>query len=232
MSEAIRYTLRTRLSDLLPRLRQTIPLTIEPEKIYRGAFPPTLAQWFIEDRPSAAQLANVGYRNLMRIAARGTIIHFHLGDVHWSRSQPLNPFWIRLDNAVTPSSKLLPFMLNDAVRTDPALQAWFDAALKLEQEIAFYKQKIYEITPLFVNRTDVARAWPSIAKAVPEVTAGLRISPEDLRTKNPRTDEIMHKINRILTAPEQARLTEMLAAAVLLPDTKLKAWIGTNREEE
>lgn len=237
MSEAIRYTLRTRLCDLLPRLRLTIPLTIEPERIYRGAFPPKLAQWFIEDKPSETQLSNVGYQNLMRIAARNTIIHFHLGDVHWSTTHgngpyTLKPFWVRLDNAVSPSSKLMPFMLNDTVRTDPVLQAWYEAATQLEHEIAMFKQKIYEITPLFTNRTDVAKAWPSIARAVPEVTTGLRISPEDLRMRNPRTDEIRLKINRILMAPEQDRLAEMLATAVLLPDTKLKAWIGTNREEE
>lgn len=226
------------LVDMLPRLRQSIPFPVDLEKLYRAAFPSQIGKWFWERVPSDLQPYNVAYRNLLRITARQEVIHFNLTDPaaidDWREANPNMPFWVRMENSpVCPSSKMEPFLLSEAVRTDPALQEWYYSADKLDTEIRYFTQKIYAISPLFSNRTDIALAWPEAVQAVPTIISGLRVSTTAMLSKQgPRIHGIRTRINEHLPPVEMARLIEMLATATLLPPKfRLAAWVGTNKEE-
>lgn len=238
MSESLRSTLRMELVDLLPRLRQTLPFPLEPEKVYMGAFPSQMGRWFWERVPSDLQLYSVAYRNLMRIAARQEIIHFNITAPSaiddWKEVNPDQPFWIRVtDSPVCPSSKLTPFLLEESVRTDPSLQKWYRDAERLDVEIRYFADKIYAVAPLFANRTDVALAWPEVVQAVPAIISGLRTSLAGQLRRATRIEGIREKIDHRIPPNEMARLTEMLATATLLPsNVQLTAWIGTNKEDQ
>lgn len=240
MSEPLRYQLRTQLVDLLPRLRQTVPLPIDPQVIYMGAFSPQVAKWFVGRVPTSLHHHSVAYRNLMRATARQAIIHFNLTEASKiddrSDRNPDQPFWIRMEDCpVCPSSRLSPFLLDEAVRSDPLLQSWYRRADLLDMEIRYYHDKIYEIAPLFSNKTDVALAWPEVVRAVPSVLDGMRAPATTARMQRDHTriEGIKAKIADKLPHPESARLVELLATAVMLPaNTKLAAWIGHNKEND
>lgn len=239
MSEPLRYALRTKLTDLLPRLRQTLPLPIDPQLIYMGAFSPQVAKWFVGRVPTTLHHHSVAYRNLLRATARQTIIHFNLTEASkiddWSDRNPDQPFWVRMEDCpVCPSSKLSPFLLDESVRNDPRLQAWYRSAEKLDTEIRWFHDKIYAIAPLFGNKAEIALAWPEIVRAVPSVLDGApKPSESQYRRYATRVEAIKESIARLLSPAEAARLTDMLATAVLLPEAvNLQAWIGTSREDE
>ena len=240
MSEPLRYEFRTQLASLLPRLRQTVPLPLDPKQVYMGAFSPQVAKWFSEPVPAALKHHNVGYRNLLRATARQTIIHFNLADPSvindHATNNPDQPFWIRMEDVpVCPSSKVDAFLLDAAVRNDPMLQSWYRRADLLEMKLRVFHDKIYQIAPMFGNRTDIALAWPEVARAVPAVLNGLRgqISDSKVRRESTRVEAIRAKIETVFSPEESASLVELLATAVLLPsDTKLMAWVGINREDE
>ena len=236
MSESVRYSLRTSLTELLPRLRQTVPLPVDPLRIYMGAFSPQLGKWFAGRVPTALHHHSVAYRNLLRATARQAVIHFNLTEASkigdWSDRNPDQSFWIRMEDCpVCPSSKLTPFLLDEEVRADPALQDWYRRAEKIETEIRHFHAKVYELAPLFSSRLDIALAWPEAVRAVPAIM-GQRPLPQPPRTPA-RVQHIRERMQNILNPAEKVRLTDMLATAILLPsDVKLTAWIGTNREDE
>lgn len=236
MSEALRYSLRTKLTGLLPRLKQTAPLPLDPVRIYSGAFSPQVAKWFVNRVPTSMHHQSVAYRNLLRATARQTIIHFNLTEPKkvndWVEVNPDQPFWVRMvDCPVCPISKMQPFLLDDAIRNDPFLQEWYRKADLLETEIRYYHDKIYQIAPLFASKNDIALAWPEAARAVPSIVEGRVIVPE--RATASRIVRIRETMQNMLTAAEKARLTDMLATAVMLPeDHQLTAWIGYSREDE
>lgn len=236
MSEAIRYSLRTQLTDLLPRLRQTLPLPVDPVRIYKGAFGPQVAQWFVGRVPTALHHRSVAYRNLLRATARQDIIHFNLTVPDkiddWSDRNPDQPFWIRMADApVCPVSKLNPFLLEEDVRNDPLLQEWYRKADLMETELRYFHDLIYRLAPLFASRNDIALAWPEAVRAVPAIVEGRQIPP--VRATASRISHIKERMQNIITYAEKAKLSDLLATAVMLPsDFKLMAWIGTNREED
>lgn len=241
MSEPLRYQLRTQLVDLLPRLRQTVPLPIDPQVIYMGAFSPQVAKWFAGRVPTESlHHHSVAYRNLLRATARQAIIHFNLTEASkiddWSDVNPDQPFWVRMEDCpVCPSSRLSPFLLDEAVRSDPLLQSWYRRADLLDMEIRWFHDKIYAIAPLFSNKTDVALAWPEVVRAVPSVLDGMRSPVTESRAKRDctRIGDIKAKIARHLNPTGSARLVELLATAVMLPaNTELAAWIGHNKESD
>ena len=238
MSEPLRYELRTQLVGLLPRLRQTVPFPIDPSVVYSGAFSPEVARWFAAPPSTRLHHRSIAHRNLLRATARNTIIHFNLADpAKINDSSDKNPdqaFWIRMEDCpVCPSSRLSPFLLDDTVRNDLLLQSWYRRADLLDLEIRYYHDKIYAIAPLFANKTDIALAWPEVARAVPSVGAGARPpTPSRTRREETRVETIKAKIAEKLTPSESARLTEMLATAVMLPAVdEAGAWIGYNRED-
>jgi len=227
------------LADLLPRLRQTIQFPLDPVDVYMGAFPPQLGKWFVGRVPQDLQPYGVAYRNMLRITSRQEIIHFNLTPPSkiddWRTDNPDQPFWIRMaSGAVCPHSKGEPFLLNESVRADPRLQAWHQSAVLLDTEIRHYVKKIYEVAPLFHNRTDIALAWPEAVQAVPAIISGIRISETAKlsRRQSPRIADIREEVAQVLPPDAMARLTEMLATATLLPSKHdLTAWIGYNKEE-
>ena len=231
MSEAVRYTFRTELAGLLPRLRQTIPFPCDPVKVYSGAFTPQVAKWFVDRVPTSMHHHNIAYRNLLRATARQQVIHFTLQDPRtmddWA--DPAQPFWLHMEDCpVCPSSVLSPFMLDEAVRKDPKLTAWYAKAEAMDTEIRHFHNKIYEVSPLFSSKADIARAWPEVASAVPSLLAGMRTAPH---RDTGRIEAIRGRLNLRLSAADSVRLVELLAASVMLPaDLKPAAWIGLNKK--
>lgn len=226
------------LVDLLPRLRQTLPLPLAPEEVYMGAFPAQIGKWFVERVPTDTTQRSVAYRNLMRVVDRGEVVHFNLADPpdvdDWVDTITDGmPFWIRMEGyPVCPSSRSMGFLLHDDVRNNSALLNWYVAAGRMDGEISEFSQIIYQIAPMFSSRSDLYLAWPEVVNAVPKIAGGLRISQTALLSRQgPRIAGIRKNIDRVLPPDKMARLLEMLAAALMLPKNEpLNAWVGINKE--
>ena len=223
MSEAQRSAFRMEISDLLPRLRQTVTLHTPFTRLYRSAFTPALADWFLKAADIGLGQSTIPQTNLHRITRRSSIIHFGLDS---GVPQTAQVFWVRAPSPlVCPSNRFVPLALDPAVAGDSELVRWITAAVKLDEEIQAFTDAVYDVAPTFTRRSDIAAAWPEIVHAVPSLSYSTKADPARVRT-------IRKQVEKYFPPDAMARFTDMLATAVMLPaDAPLQAWIGVNKED-
>lgn len=236
MSEAFQSRVRTRLADLLPRLRLAHPLPLTSQEIYRTAFPESkLADWCLEPISTDMRNKALPYRNLVRCTHREGTVHFCLNSQaeldEMTDDSDRALFWISFPRHVVAPPLGGAFQLAEEMRCNKALVEWYNAALHLDDEINHFTHKIYKAVANMRNSSELALAWPEVAKAAPGVVDA--IATQRAAARSPRVPVLRKEVLAYFPPTEMARVTDMLATAIMLPPYATPdAWVGIRTIEE
>ena len=231
MSESFRSEVRTTLTELLPRLRLSLPFPLDPKEVYRAAFPePKLADWLHDPLPTDLKNRGLVYRNLVSCTVRKPVVLFCLNSQEeldaMSDDSDRALFWVRFPDSVVGPPDWKSLMLSDAMRGNAGLNHWYREALSLEEKINAYTLKIYRAMNHIINPSEFALAWPEVANAVPGIVpqqAKLRVAARSSRIPKLRQQVLAH----FPLGAEMDALTSMLATAIMLPPAQPPAaWVG------
>jgi hypothetical protein len=236
MSERFQSDVRIRLSDLLTRMRCSLPLPLEPKEVYRAAFPESkLADWLHDPAPSDMRRKALPYRNMVSCVHREPVVHFcMLGydelDVLPDDDEAAR-FWIRFPRHVAAPPSGGMFILSESVRCNRSLVDWYNAAVLLDERINYYTTKIYRAVSEIRNPSELAINWPEVCNAAPQVRDPIAVKRAAARS--PRNKPIRENIERLFTPAELEELSNMLATAIMLPATQgPTAWVGLHHISE
>lgn len=234
MSERFQSNVRVQLSDMLLRLKLSVPLPFEPKEVYRAAFPESkLADWLHDPLPSDMRRKALPYRNMASCMHRESVVHFcmlsqdQLDLLH--DDDDAVRFWIRFPRQVGAPPSGGMFMLSDPMRT--SLLDWYNKAAMLDERITYLTAKIYKAVSSIRNPSELAVNWPEVCNAAPQARDPIAVKRAAARS--PRNKPIRENIERLFTPAEMEELSNMLATAIMLPATQgPTAWVGLHHISE
>lgn len=213
MNESQRTKLRTQLSQMLNRTLQSIPLPVPPEDIYRACFPghAPLAKALLDVTAEESPIAAMA--NLMRLVDSGSVVQFRLDHEDDGRT-----FWVQYGSLLAAGPKAL-YVADPEVNR--LLTAWWERFNEHERFVDGAIYDLYQVVKLVSTRNELEVAWPELLLAVPSVldsipkerfAGGARVSR--------RASYLKRKLDKLIPSENRERIVELLATAVLLPDSK------------
>lgn len=230
MSDNFRSKFRTALTEMLPRLRQALPLPVAPEDLYRSAFPEKrLADWCMAPIETDFRNMALPYRNLTKCVHRTALVHFCLNTEEeldaMTDDSVRELMWVAFPRHVAAPLDIGALIVGEPLRNDPRMLDWYNAATALDESINEMTTLVYQIVMHLSNASEVALAWPEVVTAVPSIvppSAKLRVA-----ARSPRIPKLRREIQRAFPPDKMEKLSNMLATAIMLPQSyTLRAWVG------
>jgi len=229
MSDHFAARARIRLAGLLPRLRIAHPLPLDAKEVYAAAFPESkLAVWCGDPVSTDMRNKALPYRNLVRCTHRESVVHFCLNSQDeldaFTDDSDRALFWVQFPRQVVAPPLGGAFQLTESMRCNKALVSWFTDARFLDDEINHFTHKIYKAVANMRNSSELALAWPEVAKAAPGVVDAL--ATKRAAARSPRIPVLRKEVLAYFPPTEMARVTDMLATAIMLPSmTMPSSWV-------
>lgn len=216
MNESQRTKLRTQLSQMLNRTLQSVPLPVPPEDIYRACFPghATLAKALLD--VTAIDSPNAAMANLMRLVDSGTVVSYRLDQ--GTDDDFCQTFWVQHHRLLAAGPKAL-YVADPEVNR--LLTAWWERFNEHERFIDASTYDLYQVVKLVSTRGELEAAWPELLLAVPSVLDGM---PKERYSGGARVarrgSHVRRELDKLIPPETRERIVELLATAVLLPDSK------------
>lgn len=226
MNEAQRTKLRTQLSQMLNRTMQSLPLPLPEDDIYRACFPghAPLAKALLD--VTALDAPNAAMANLMRLVDSGSVVSYRLDQ--GTDENFCQTFWVQHNRLLAAGPKAL--YVAD-VEVNRLLTAWWERFNEHERFIDASTYDLYQVVKLLTSRHELEAAWPELLQAVPSVldsipTLDVRHAVVGARVAR-RSIHLRRELDKLIPPESRERIVELLATAVLLPDSKPNCGIAT-----
>jgi hypothetical protein len=185
----------------MARLEQTIPFPVNVEEFYASLFPPEFMAVAMSHK------VDVPLRNMRAVTPRSSTATVMLAPDKFVRCAFSKPFPVPQDSLSTASSELIA-----CNRDHPALSGileWYEKATMYDVRLAEAETVMVEVLG-----STASPAWQELHKAIgtPPRRCTLRAQ---------------RRLSELMTESQKRQFGDMLAAALLLPETKLPhAWVG------
>lgn len=202
------------LWKLLQRLRQSVPLNIDPLELFSAALPPAFLNMLV-NRKKDISAYNV--RGLMKLVQDPEwkftmvdsevefIVRPHLGE-HVLPTQIDQGGTLQISNEYPKADQI---------------RRWLRKATELEEETQQYRDQLRKYLTTTGKRGAVIHAdWPELLnylKLDPELGPGM---------KRAEIDKGVSRVSTILSQEAKTKIIERLATASLLPDTPVTVWLS------
>ncbi len=202
------------LWKLLQRLRQSVPLNIDPLELFSAALPPAFLNMLVNRK-----------KDIPAYNARGLMKLVHDPEWKFTMVDSEVEFVVRprLDEHVLPTQIDQGSTLqitNEYPKADE-IRRWLAKATDLEEELQQYRDQLRKYLTTTGKRGAVIHAdWP-------ELLSYLNLDPElGPGMKRAEIEKGIARISSILSPRAKTIIIERLATASLLPDTPVTVWLS------